>query len=192
MSGQEFVMAVRRELLGRQVSFFCKRDAARLMSMPRGATVLDIALRVGLGLQLAQAEVNGLPAPLDYQVENADVLALLTAAHASPRPEWVMAANLRESRMKIRRHFRNSKIAEDRGRQVVWRLFEANRALLEKVTDRNLPTEERLKHLIEERTPFQSLHDVYRYGSQWHLHHCHTLTNRFACLSWRLLWLLDW
>jgi len=57
MSGPEFLMAVRKELLGRQISFFCKREAARLMDMPRGSTVLDVAFRVGLGTHLAQAEV---------------------------------------------------------------------------------------------------------------------------------------
>jgi len=33
--------------------------------------------------------------------------------------------------VKIRRYFRNSKVAEDRGRKVVWRLIEANRGEVE-------------------------------------------------------------
>lgn len=45
---------------------------------------------------------------------------------------------------------------------MLWRLIEANRGLLEKATQRDLPSESRLDHLVQERTPFLSLHDVYR------------------------------
>ncbi len=160
-------MAVQRELLGQPITFFLKRDtrsAPLVMDMPRSSMVVDVALRVGMGLHLAQAEVNGLPVPLDNEAKVPNVAPLLSAMDASVRPNWVGCANLRETRTKICQNFQthDREVCKERGWRLVWRLIKANHPLLEQATEKKLPPELRLDHQVQERTPFALLAEAYR------------------------------
>lgn len=77
ISSKDFVEAVRREILGRRVSFFLKNG--HIHDIPRGSKVIDAAFKIDrqLGMHLCLAERNGVLASLDEEVCNTDVIFIV-------------------------------------------------------------------------------------------------------------------
>ncbi len=160
---QDFVEAVRAEILGHRVSFFLKNG--RIHDLPRGATLLDASFKLHkqIGLHLRLAEVNGLPvSQLDYVVQNGDVLYVVATRNAKPSPSWVTAAHCRTTRGKIRTYFRSKEpgVAEEEGRRLVQDLLQRNHALLEAKLGA-VPTPDDLERSVRSHTGYSSLHEVY-------------------------------
>ena len=76
-----------------------------VIELPEGATPLDFAfhLHTDLGLSFKSATVNGSIAPLDYRLENGDIVDVLK--HKNPRPssQWMQLLRMASSRSKLKR-----------------------------------------------------------------------------------------
>ncbi|MAE68418.1 MAG: HD domain-containing protein [Candidatus Peribacteraceae bacterium] len=77
-----------------------------IVELPEGATPLDFAFQVhtDLGLSFRNARVNSSIVPLDYQLENGDVVEI--QKHGSPKPstKWMQMLKMASSRSKLRRY----------------------------------------------------------------------------------------
>ncbi len=96
-----------------------------LYDLPEGATPVDFAFHVhsALGLACRGAKVNGVMVPLDYRLQNRDVVEIFAAAHREPKPsrDWLGFVVSTKARAKIKAWFKaQDQTAEERtGRQLL-------------------------------------------------------------------------
>jgi guanosine-3',5'-bis(diphosphate) 3'-pyrophosphohydrolase len=126
-----------------------------IIELPEGATSLDFAFQIhtDLGLRFRSARVNGAIVPLDYELENGDVVEILS--HKTPQPSsgWMQMLKMASSRSRLRRHLhtmdralhveegKNMLNEELRRRHLP--LLDADYSLLRRFDDRMLTLEER-------------------------------------------------
>ncbi|QQR55250.1 bifunctional (p)ppGpp synthetase/guanosine-3',5'-bis(diphosphate) 3'-pyrophosphohydrolase [Candidatus Peregrinibacteria bacterium] len=79
----------------------------QVLELPRGSTPIDFAYRVHteLGHKLLNAKANGRIVPLDYELQNGDVLEITTRSNAKPNRYWYSIAKTTAAKAKIRNWF---------------------------------------------------------------------------------------
>jgi GTP pyrophosphokinase len=130
-----------------------------VFAFPRGATPLDFAYRIhtDVGHRCVGARVNGKLVPLRTQLQNGDIVEIITGASQTPSREWVNMVATSRARHKIR-HWLN---AEQKNRSI-----ELGRKLMEKeakkykVQWRKLIAENALDGVLTEHG-FPRLEDLY-------------------------------
>eukprot|EP00566_Odontella_aurita_P001993 CAMPEP_0113556114 /NCGR_PEP_ID=MMETSP0015_2-20120614/17082_1 /TAXON_ID=2838 /ORGANISM="Odontella" /LENGTH=1056 /DNA_ID=CAMNT_0000457445 /DNA_START=199 /DNA_END=3369 /DNA_ORIENTATION=+ /assembly_acc=CAM_ASM_000160 len=102
---RDFVDCVRRELLGKRVFVFLRNG--KILNLSRGATVIDAAFQIHteVGLEMHGATINGKPVPFSYELQNGDVVSILTG-EGKPETDWMRYAKSRSTRSKLRSYFR--------------------------------------------------------------------------------------
>ncbi|MDP7476970.1 MAG: HD domain-containing protein, partial [Candidatus Peribacteraceae bacterium] len=77
-----------------------------IVELPEGATPLDFAFQVhtDLGLSFRNSRVNGSIVPLDYELENGDVVEITKHSQPRPSPHWMQMLKMGSSRGKLRRY----------------------------------------------------------------------------------------
>jgi GTP pyrophosphokinase len=105
-SSREFVEAVTRDLLGGRVFVFTPKG--RIINLPKGATPVDFAYHIHteVGHRMVGAKVNGRIVPLSYELQNGEIVEILTAKNAHPSKGWLEFAKTRSAKSKIRQYFR--------------------------------------------------------------------------------------
>lgn len=120
LNSRDFVDSVRSELLGKRVFVFLRNG--KILNLARGSTALDAAFQIHteVGLNMHGVEINGRPVPISYELQNGDVVSILTG-QGKPAMDWMRYAKSRSSRSKLRSYFRS------RQRESYW---EAGKILL--------------------------------------------------------------
>jgi len=105
VSSRDFVDCVRRELLGKRVFVFLRNG--KILNLARGATAIDAAFQIHteVGIGMHGAEINGKPVPFSYELQNGDVISVLTGK-GTPETDWMRYAKSRSTRSKLRVYFR--------------------------------------------------------------------------------------
>ncbi len=123
---EEFVESVKTDLFRDQV--FVYTPKGEIKEMPAGATPIDFAYRVHteLGHRTIGAKANGRLVPLNYQLQNGDVLEILASkASRGPTRDWLNMnlgyVKTGHTREKIRQWFKKQERAEniERGREII-------------------------------------------------------------------------
>ncbi|RTH22236.1 RelA/SpoT family protein, partial [Thermus scotoductus] len=111
-SSREFVEAVTRDLLGGRVFVFTPKG--RIINLPRGATPVDFAYHIHteVGHHMVGAKVNGRIVPLSYELQNGEIVEILTSKSAHPSKDWLEFAKTRSAKSKIRQYFRTQERQE--------------------------------------------------------------------------------
>jgi GTP pyrophosphokinase len=106
LNSRDFVDSVRSELLGKRVFVFLRNG--KILNLARGSTALDAAFQIHteVGLNMHGVEINGRPVPLSYELQNGDVVSILTG-EGKPSTDWMRYAKSRSSRAKLRSYFRS-------------------------------------------------------------------------------------
>lgn len=83
-----------------------------IIELRKDATPLDFAFRVhtDVGLRYRHALVNGKIAPIDYQLENGDVVDVYTWNRPKPSEQWVQVVKTKNARQKLRSYFREERV----------------------------------------------------------------------------------
>ncbi len=104
-SSREFVEAVTRDLLGGRVFVFTPKG--RIINLPKGATPVDFAYHIHteVGHHMVGAKVNGRIVPLSYELQNGEIVEILTAKNAHPS-KLAGVRQDRSAKSKIRQYFR--------------------------------------------------------------------------------------
>jgi GTP pyrophosphokinase len=107
----EFWEHVKVDLFPDAVYVFTPKS--RIMAMPRGATVVDFAYAIhsNVGDHAVAAKVNNEQVPLRTELQNGDVIEIITAEGSCPNPAWLGFVRTARARSKIRQHLRT--LAQD-------------------------------------------------------------------------------
>jgi guanosine-3',5'-bis(diphosphate) 3'-pyrophosphohydrolase len=123
---EEFLESVKTDIFNDQV--FVYTPLGEIKDLPRGSTPLDFAYRVHteLGHHCVGAKVNGKLVPLNYRLNNGDVVEIMTVKGSKgPSQDWLRPnlgyVNTSGAREKIRQWFKKQKRQEniDRGRELL-------------------------------------------------------------------------
>ena len=102
----EFWDHVKVDLFPEAVYVFTPKS--RIISLPRGATVVDFAYAIhsGVGDRAVAARINGEQVPLRTELKNGDMVEVVTAPVSSPNPAWLSFVRTGRARSKIRHHLK--------------------------------------------------------------------------------------
>jgi GTP pyrophosphokinase len=123
---EEFIESVKADLFRDQV--FVYTPKGEIKELPAGATPIDFAYRVhtDLGHHCIGGKVNGRLVPLNYQLQNGDVVEILAGKSSrGPSRDWLNPnlgyAKTGHTREKIRQWFKKQERAEniERGRELI-------------------------------------------------------------------------
>jgi len=89
---------------------FALSPQGKIVRLPGGATPLDFAYRIHteVGHRCKGAKVNGRIVPLDYKLQNGDVVEIIKSKLEKPSRDWLRVAASSSARSKIRSWFRTA------------------------------------------------------------------------------------
>lgn len=98
----EFLSTLKVDLAPLEVYAFTPKG--RVLELPRGATPIDFAYAVHteVGHQCVGAKVNGHMVPLRHEIENGDVVEVLTQKGHTPSRDWLSFVKSSSAKSKIR------------------------------------------------------------------------------------------
>ncbi len=109
LNSREFVEKARESLTQGEVLVLSPRG--EVVALPEGSTPLDFAyyIHTDLGHATEHAVVNGVDMPLDYTLQNGDVVEVVKNKDdlLNPKPEWLNIVKSPKSVVKIKRWFRS-------------------------------------------------------------------------------------
>ncbi len=151
---QEYLDSVKDDLFDNEVYVFSPKGD--VYCLPREATPVDFAYRVHseVGNHCAGALVNGIMVPLSRQLQNGDIVTILTQNNAHPSLDWINFVATNTARNRIRQWYKKTRREEN---------LQAGRTLLEKEFGRSgldslLKSEAMLK--VAERCNYHSIEDL--------------------------------
>lgn len=119
----ELINALKLDVFSGEVFVFTpKGDVVKL---PKGSVPLDFAYRVhtDVGHRTVGAKVNDKMVPLDYRLQNGDIVEIITSKTGKPSLDWLSIVGSAESRNKIRNWFKKENREEniEQGREALER-----------------------------------------------------------------------
>lgn len=111
---REFMDTVRVDLFPDEVYVFTPKGDVK--AFPRGATPVDFAFSIhtDIGLHCVGAKVNGRIVPLRYELQNGDIVEIVTSPQQHPSKDWLKIVHTPRARGRIRAWLKN----EERTRSV--------------------------------------------------------------------------
>jgi GTP pyrophosphokinase len=108
---KEFLNTLRVDLFPDEVYVFTPRGDVK--PFPRGATPIDFAFSVhtDVGLRCVGAKVNGRLVPLRTELQNGDIVEIVTAPNHVPSRDWLKIVKTPRARSKIRQWIKNEERA---------------------------------------------------------------------------------
>lgn len=124
---EDFVETLKLDLYPKDVYTFT--PMGKVIQLPRGATPIDFAYAIHsqVGDTCTGAKINGRIVPLRSELQNGDVVEILTTANSKPSGDWLNHAVTSRARTRIRHHISQEQRAES---------IEIGRKLLEKEAEK--------------------------------------------------------
>lgn len=126
---EEFLKAIKIDLFTDQVFVFTPKGD--VISFPAGATPIDFAFTIhsAIGYKMQGARANGKIVPLDYQMENGDIMEVITSSSVhGPSRDWLKIVKTSVAKNKINQWFKKEKREENiiAGKEAVERELKHN------------------------------------------------------------------
>lgn len=104
-SDLDFATNLNNELLSDAI--YCFTPKGDVIELPRAATPVDLAYRIhsAIGDTMVGAIVNDKIVPLDYELQDGDVVKINTSKDAKPRSDWLNFVKTSFARSKIKAYF---------------------------------------------------------------------------------------
>ena len=108
MSSEDFVNSVRDEVLNNNI--YCFTPKGDIIELPRGASPNDFAYMVHtkVGETTTGAIVNNNIEPLNYSLQDGDIVKIITNKNSTPSQEWINFVKCTATRNKIKSFFTKS------------------------------------------------------------------------------------
>lgn len=105
MSSEDFVHSVKDEVLNNNIYVFTPKGD--IFELPKGATPIDFAYKVHtkVGETMVGAIVNNNIVPLNYELQNNDIVKINTNKSSTPSKEWLNIAKATQTKNKIKSYF---------------------------------------------------------------------------------------
>ena len=105
MSSEEFVNSVKDEVLNNNIYVFTPKGD--VIELPRGATPLDFAYKIHtkVGETTVGAIVNNNIVPLNYELQDNDIVKINTNKNSTPSKEWLNMVKATQTKNKIKSFF---------------------------------------------------------------------------------------
>ncbi len=102
----EFLEHVKADVLSSEVFVFTPKGD--VVSLPNGSTPIDFAytIHTEIGNHFVGAMVNNRIVPIDYRIQNGDIVKVMTSPQGRPSRDWLKIAKSSRARSKIRSYFR--------------------------------------------------------------------------------------
>lgn len=99
---REFMDSVKVELFPEEVYVFTPKGDVK--GFPKGATPIDFAYSVhsDVGHRCVGAKVNGKLVPLKHELQNGDIVEVITSPHHTPSKDWLKIVKSSRARNRIR------------------------------------------------------------------------------------------
>jgi GTP pyrophosphokinase len=99
---KEFMESVRMDLFPNEVYVFT--PVGEVKEFPKGATPIDFAYSIHseVGDKCIGARINGKMVPLRYELQNGDIVEILTSSKQHPRKDWLDFVKTPRAKTKIR------------------------------------------------------------------------------------------
>ena len=154
---EEFIHSLKIDMFADEVFVFSPRGD--VTNLPAGATPIDFAYSIhsAVGNRMTGAKVNGRIVPLDYKLQNGDIVEILTSKTArGPSRDWLKIVCSNEARSKIRQWFKKEKRDENivTGRAAFESELNHAGIRMSAVTDELIP-------IILKKLPFGTMDDLY-------------------------------
>lgn len=110
---REYIQNLKLDLLKSQVFVFTPKGD--VLDLPAGSTSIDFAYRIhtDVGNHCVGAKVNAKIIPLEYQLQNGDIVEVITSKHSTPSLDWLKICKSNHARNKIRNWFKKEKREEN-------------------------------------------------------------------------------
>jgi len=111
---EEFLRSMRVDLFSDEVFVFTPRGD--IVNLPSGSTPIDFAYSIhsAVGNAMTGAKVNGRIATFDTQLQNGDIVEVITSKSAhGPSRDWMKICKSNEARNKIRQWFKKERREEN-------------------------------------------------------------------------------
>ena len=158
MSSEDFVNSVKNEVLNNNI--YCYTPKGDIIELPRGASPIDFAYKIHtkVGETMVGAIVNDQIVPLDYELQDNDIVKINTNKSATPSREWLNIAKATTTKNKIKSYFtKNEKdIYIDKGKYLLEKSLKKR-----KITLSEFYKEENLKNIYKEFKDIDDLDDLY-------------------------------
>lgn len=124
---QDFIETLKLDLYPKDVYAFT--PMGKVIQLPRGSTPIDFAYAIhsAVGDKCTGAKINGRIVPLRSELQNGDVVEILTSQNAHPSGDWLNYAITSRARSRIRHYISQQQRTES---------IEIGRRLLEKEADK--------------------------------------------------------
>lgn len=124
---EDFIESLKLDLYPKDVYAFT--PMGKVIQLPRGATPIDFAYAIHseVGDKCTGAKVNGRIVPLRYELQNGDVVEILTTSNSKPSRDWLNHVVTAKARNRIRHWISEQQRTES---------IELGRKLLEKESDK--------------------------------------------------------
>ena len=108
----EFLEHVKFDLFPDSVYVFTPKS--KIISLPRAATALDFAYSIhsDVGDQTIAAKINNEPASLRTELQNGDIVEIITSPTSRPNPAWLTFVRTGKARSSIRSYLRTASYEE--------------------------------------------------------------------------------
>lgn len=155
---EEFVESLKMDFFTDMVYVFTpKGDVIELAS---GSIPIDFAYRIHteIGNQTIGARVNGKMEPLDFKLENGDIVEVITSKHSyGPSQDWLKITQTSQAKSKIKQFFKKQRKEENviKGKELVEKeISDMNVSLQDALTSKNI-------HRVVEKFNFSTEDDMY-------------------------------
>jgi GTP pyrophosphokinase len=111
----EFMRTLKIDLFQDEVFVFTPKG--KVLSLPQGSTPIDFAYNIHteVGHKCVGAKVNGKMVPLSYQMQNGDIVEIITSkTSAGPSQDWINIVKTPRARNKIRQWFSQERREDER------------------------------------------------------------------------------